>query len=188
MAKMRYIKPKEIQKRIHGVHDDKVQVGYTKKSEYHKEGDTWIDENGKRWEKRDGIVRSIPKFSDIRVPLFCPKCGSVMGKRSKDTQVYYMFGFCLNCLIERDVKMKEEGTFKDYEEKYVRSKQLGFYKDAKIEIEEYLKKLEDDDSIKFLNEDGTYEKWSGEEKNKMRKFWEKELEEVNKKLKELEEN
>lgn len=181
--------PKKIRSILRG-ENPKVQIGYTGKAEsaIRKEGDTWIDKEGKQWEVKNGIIQSIPKFQDIRVPLFCPKCNNIMGKRSKDVQVYYMFGFCLNCLIERDVKMKEEGTFKDYEEKYIKSKQLGFYKDAKIEIEEYLKNLENDDSIKFLNEDGTYEKWTGEEKNKMKEFWEKELDEVNKKLEDLEEN
>ena len=28
-----------------------------------------------------------------------------MGKKSKDVEVYYKFGFCLECLIERDAKM-----------------------------------------------------------------------------------
>ena len=86
MGKMKYIYPKKIQKRIHGIEDKKIQVGYTGKtaSPIRKEGDTWTDKDGKECEVKNGFIQSIPKFQDIRVPMFCPKCGSIMGKRSKD--------------------------------------------------------------------------------------------------------
>lgn len=184
MAKMKTIYPKRIQERIHGVHSDKVQVGYEKSEERHKEGDTWTDENGKQWEKKNGIVRSIPKFTDVRVPLFCPKCEKPMGKKAKDTEVYYKFGFCLDCLIERDGKMIADGTMDEYVKKYVGDKQRGYYTETKIEIEEYLRSLNKKD-IEFVNQEGKIEKWSVGDVDKLKEFWEKELEFINKELEKL---
>jgi hypothetical protein len=182
--KMGTIFPKEIQKRIHGVHDDKIQVGYEKHEARRAEGEKWTDENGKEWEVKNGIVMSVPKFQDARVPLFCPKCKGIMGKKSKDMDVYYKFGFCFDCLIERDIQMVNDGTMENYAKNYVRSKKLGYYTDMKEEIEEYLKSLEGKTHLEYVNEQGQIEKWEGDV-NKMREFWEKELEFVNKELDKL---
>lgn len=183
---MGYIYPKKIQERIHGVKDKKVQIGYDKKEVRHKNGDKWTDEWGKEWEMKNGIVQSVPKFSDIRVPLFCPKCNSIMGKRSKDTQVYYMFGFCLKCLLDRDAEMQKNGTFAEYEKKYVKSKKEGFYKDSKLEIESYIKKLKEKGYLDYVEADGAVKKMDVNVNNLI-EFWEKELEEVNKELEKLNE-
>jgi len=182
--KLGTIKPKEIQKRIHGVHEDKIQVGYTKAEIRRKEGERWTDDDGKEWEVKNGIVMSIPKFQDVRVPLFCPKCKTVMGKRSKDVEVYYKFGFCLNCLIERDAQMMLDGTMDKYAKKYVRSKKRGYYEEMKTAITEYLKALEGKNHLEFVNEDGKIEKWEGD-LDKLRDFWEKELESINEELEKI---
>ncbi len=180
MGKMKYIKPKEIQKRIHGVEDQAIQVGYRKKEIRRQEGETWTDEWGKEWEMKNGINQSIPKFQDVRVPLFCPKCKRIMGKSAKDTEVFYKFGFCLQCLINRDIEMQRQGTFKPYAEKYQMNKQKGFFEDAKIEVTEYLENL-DNGVIEFPTKDGKMEKWTGDQE-KLREFWQKELEFIDKQL------
>ena len=49
-------------------------IGYTKKQEFHKEGDIW-EENGRKWTIKDGIKQNITKldkFKKTAVPLFCP--------------------------------------------------------------------------------------------------------------------
>ena len=40
-------------------------VGYTKKDEFHKEGDTW-EENGRMWTIRDGIKENITKLDKFK--------------------------------------------------------------------------------------------------------------------------
>jgi len=183
---MGYIKPKKIQETLHGVADKKIQIGYDKVEERHEEGDTWTDEYGKEWEMKDGIVRSIPKFSDVRVPLFCPKCSGIMGKRSKDTEVYYKFGFCLQCLLDRDAQMEKEGTFIGYQEKYMNNKKNGFYEDSKLEIESYIKQMKEKGCLEYVTSEGEVKKMDVDI-NDLIKFWEKELEEVNKELDKLKE-
>jgi hypothetical protein len=177
------IYPKRIQEVLHG-EGKTIRVGYGKKEIRRTEGETWVDEWGKEWEMKDGIVRSIPKFTDIRVPLFCPKCNGIMGKRSKDVDVYYKFGFCLNCLIDRDAQMQKDGTFLEYQKKYVGSKKKGFYEDAKLEINSYLTQLREKGYLEYVTADGQTKKMEVNI-NDLIKFWEKELEEVEKELKKL---
>ena len=175
------IYPRKIQEAIHGIHDEKIQVGYTKRDIRREEGEKWIDEWGKEWEVKNGITQSIPKFTDIRVPLFCPKCGNIMGKRAKDTDVFYRFGFCLECLLERDIKMQKEGTFVGYQEKYMDDKKQGFLKETKAEIESYLKELSEKDHLEYVDGKGEIKKMNVNI-NDLKDFWKKELEEVNKEL------
>ena len=180
------IYPKKIQEAIHGVSDKKIQLGYTKTEVCRVNGEKW-KEDGKEWEMKDGIVQSIPRLSDVRVPLFCPKCGSVMGKRSKDVDVFYKFGFCLKCLLDRDAQMEKDGTFIGYQENYINSKKKGFYGDAKLEIEGYLKQLAEKDHLEYVDGEGQIKKMDVNIKNLI-EFWEKELEEVNKELEKIGEN
>ena len=49
-------------------------VGYTKKEEFHNEGDIWV-ENNRRWTIKEGIkenITKLDKFKQVSIPLFCP--------------------------------------------------------------------------------------------------------------------
>jgi hypothetical protein len=184
---MGHIFPKKIQETIHNVGEKKIQVGYEKAEIRREEGEKWEDEYGKEWEMKNGIVQSIPKFTDVRVPLFCPKCSGIMGKRSKDTEVYYKFGFCLQCLLDRDAEMEKEGTFIGYQEKYMNNKKEGFLKETKVEIENYIKELNEKDHLEYVDGEGKIKKMEVNI-NDLRDFWKKELEEVNKELEKVEQN
>jgi hypothetical protein len=107
-----------------------------------------------------------------------------MGKRSKDTEVYYKFGFCLKCLLERDIQMQKDGTFVEYEKKYMDGKKKGFYEDSKAEIESYIEKLKEKDHLEYVTAEGETKKMNVDVKELI-KFWENELEEVNKELNKL---
>lgn len=181
---MSYIYPKKIRSILRG-ESAKTQIGYEKKKDTvtRKVGDRWIDEDGNEWEQKQGYVAKVRKIEGVTVPIFCPKCNRKMGKASKDAEIYWKFGFCLNCLIDRDAEMIKKGTFDDYQKNYIKSKQLGFYQDAKAEIEEFMEQIEKG-YIEYPNSDGTLERWDGD-MTKLKEFWDKELEFVNKKLKEL---
>ena len=184
--KMGTIYPHKIQETIHGVAGEKVQTGYHAVPVERKEGDTWKDSNGKEWEKLNGIVASIPKFKDVRVPLFCPNCNKVMGRKPKDSEVYYKFGFCFECLIDRDAQLIRDGQMDDYAKKYITSKQFGYYTDMKLQIDEYMKDIEKG-YIEFPTEDGKLEKWTGD-MGRLKDFCQKELDFVNSELVRLDKN
>ena len=86
-------------------------VGYTKKDEFHKEGDTW-EENGRMWTIKDGIkenITKLDKFKKAAVPLFCPSCSRVMN-RQLDPHYYKAYGKCIDCRAKFETKLKIEGA------------------------------------------------------------------------------
>ena len=68
---------------------------------------------------------------------------------------------------------------------YIKDKKLGFYKDSKLELEEYLKSFEKG-YIEYVNKDGHMEKWVGADFDKMKEFWSKELKFIDEQLELLE--
>ena len=175
--KMGYIYPKKIKSILQG-NSPILQVGWEGTKEK-KEGNIIIDNQGREWEIKNGYRIRVTKLDGARIPLFCPKCDRLM-KTENDTNIFIKFGFCFNCLVERDTKMMANGTFWDYEKKYLKKKKNDFLAEAKQEIEEYLENLSDE--INYIDVDGSIEKWRGDS-TKLREFLEKELKEINKELK-----
>ena len=71
-------------------------IGYTKKEQFHKEGDIW-EENGRKWTIRGGVkenITKLDKFKRAAIPLFCPSCNQVMNKQL-DSNYYRAHGKCL---------------------------------------------------------------------------------------------
>ena len=77
-------------------------VGYTKKQEFHKEGDVWKEDN-RTWTIKDGVKQNITKldkFKKAAVPLFCPTCNHVMN-RQLDPHYYRAYGACIDCTAKK---------------------------------------------------------------------------------------
>ncbi len=133
-------------------------VGYTKKQEFHKEGDIW-DENGRKWTIRDGVkenITKLDKFKKATVPLFCPSCNSIMNKQL-DPHYFKAYGACLDCTKTKETQIKNRGEWEDHK------KEVGNKEIDKL-IEEYkayieMKMNESNDS--FITESGEVEKWVG---------------------------
>ena len=133
-------------------------IGYTKKEEFHKEGDIW-EENGRTWTIRDGVrenITKLDKFKKSAVPLFCPSCNKIMNKQL-DPHYYKAHGACLNCTKEKETKLKISGKYKEHT-KEIENKEID-----KL-IEQYksfmkLKMAESNDG--FVTESGEVEKWVG---------------------------
>ena len=177
--KMGYIYPHRIQSILRG-ENTRIQIGWEGTKE-RKEGEIIVDSQGREWEIKNGYRIRVTKLDDARIPLFCPKCKKIM-KKSLDPNIFIKFGFCLDCLTDRDTKMMIDGTFWEYEKEYQEKKRFHFLKDAKREIEEYLKNLSDE--INFVDVDGSTQKWQGDI-SELRKFLEKELEKINEQLETL---
>ena len=133
-------------------------IGYTKKQEFHKEGDIW-EENGRKWTIKDGIKQNITKldkFKKSAVPLFCPSCGTIMNKQL-DPHYFKAYGACLNCIKEKETKLKTEGKWKEHTKK-VHNKEID-----KL-IEEYTQFIESkmsESNDGFVTESGEVERWKG---------------------------
>jgi len=133
-------------------------IGYTKKQEFHKEGDIW-EENSRTWTIRDGIkenITKLDKFKKATVPLFCPSCSRTMN-RQLDPHYYKAFGHCLDCRAKFETKMKLEGKW----DKYLKNTSN---KEIDNMIEEYKAFMVDalnESSDGFVTESGEVEKWIG---------------------------
>ncbi len=121
--------------------DQRIVVATTDVKSVHadrKEGEVWTDNNGKKWTRKNGLVQSISKTSQFRVPLWCPKCQKTM-KHKFDTKMWNMHGFCYDCVIKWHTQMKLDGTFDEYERKFMQRNEKAYLMDMIKEREDYIR-------------------------------------------------
>ncbi len=133
-------------------------IGYTKKLQFHKEGDIW-KEDGRTWTIKDGIKQNITKldkFKKAAVPLFCPTCKNIMNKQL-DPHYFKAYGACLDCTKVKETKIKNVGEWDDHK-KEVGNKEV----DNMIkEYTQYMKMKMEESNDGFVTEAGEVEKWKG---------------------------
>jgi uncharacterized C2H2 Zn-finger protein len=133
-------------------------IGYTKKEEFHQEGDIWT-ENNRTWTIRDGIkenITKLDKFKKSAVPLFCPVCNGIMNKQL-DSHYFKAHGACLNCIKTKETKLKTEGKWEEHT-KSTHNKEID------KTIEEYTQFMQmkmNQSNDGFVTESGEVEKWDG---------------------------
>jgi hypothetical protein len=134
----------------------KLQSGYSKKTNKHKEGDVW-QESGKTWTIKNGIKQNITKLDAAKkltqLPLACPKCKNRMKKRL-DKKMYFIHGFCFDCTILYEDSLKTAGLYEEYEKKMVSGNIEGFIVDMENWVRESL-----EDRITMVTEQGDKEDW-----------------------------
>ena len=134
-------------------------VGYTKKSEHHKEGDIW-NEDGRKWTIKNGIKQNITKMDKFKkmgkIPLFCPECSSLM-KKELDKKVYPAYQKCFDCVVDHEAELKKQGKYEDYmiglRNDHVQSAMDGY----KSFMEDRIKQT----NANFVTEAGDVENWKG---------------------------
>jgi len=133
-------------------------IGYTKKEEFHTEGDIW-EEDGRTWIIKNSIKQNITKLDSAKshaVPLFCPKCKGIMNKQL-DPNYYKSYGMCVNCFTAKETKLKIEGKWEDFVKE-------SHNKEIDKLIEEYKSFMEEsinESNQGFVAENGDVEKWVG---------------------------
>ena len=156
----------------------KIQTGYQKSYEFHKEGDIW-EESGKKWTIKNGLKQNITKLDSIKqkvkIPLSCPKCGGPM-KHWLAKKMYKIHGFCFDCTIDYEATLKKAGLYEEYEKKMLTGNVAAFANDLESWVMETLAS-----NISMVTEQGDVEEWQ----NTSKKFDQKILNELNGYLKEL---
>ena len=134
----------------------KIQTGYKRSVKRYKEGDIWVDK-GKKWTIKNGLKQNITKLDTakkaIRIPLTCPKCGKPM-KHHLDKKMYKIHGFCLDCTIDMEHKLKMAGLHGKYVTRIKQGNIRHFIKD----VEDWSLSLVNTES-NFVTEAGDIEKW-----------------------------
>ena len=146
---------------VQGKYGEKTRtsVGFSKKEEFHQEGDVWEGDN-RNWTIKDGIKQNVTKLDKAKkyhaLPLFCPNCSKVMKNRN-DKTFYNIHKMCFNCVIEMETKLKLEGKWEEYERKIHNDEINHKISEYKLWVEEKLK----EGNSSFISEDGEIENWVG---------------------------
>lgn len=144
-----------------------TQVGYTKESIDHKEGDIW-EENGKKWTIKNGLKMTISKLDLVKkllqIPLTCPKCGKAMKKKNLDTKMYSIHKQCFDCVIQTETKLRLEGKYEEYVKNMVQRNASSYISDLEQVLEDM---INDTSSEHIVNENGETESWVGGNDNTM---------------------
>jgi len=181
---MGYIYPKRIKNILAGETNIVTEAGYSKQEVPNRQvGDSWTDGEGKQWIQRKGFVEALGKYGEYRKPLFCPNCKKIMNKHLDD-KYYNKRGKCMNCVVADETQMRIDGTYEAYENNIIKQNAISFLKESKTGILEYLETLKTN-KMGFIAEDGVTEKWEGNP-IELREFLQKELDDIEKKLIELE--
>jgi|TARA_R100000030_G_scaffold42311_4_gene31789 hypothetical protein len=142
----------------------KSQSGYKKSYKRYKEGDIW-EVDGRKWTIKNGIKQNITKLDSakksIRIPLICPKCSKSL-KHHLHTKMYKIHGFCLDCTVDMEHKLKLAGLYKQYEQRMLQGNMKVFAQD----IEAWAGELVNTNDS-YVTEGGDIEDWrSNNQKNK----------------------
>lgn len=148
---------------MHGRDNGNAVVGWEAEKKERQVGDKWVDKDGKEWEQHEGFIARVTQFDDARNYMSTlVNCKADDCKTIKLTRIHKKFikqtGFCLDCLVQREAKMRETGLFQNYEWWKMNSQTLGKLKDDLAQFEQARKDVETVPAI--VNEDGTIEKWN----------------------------
>lgn len=152
---------------IQGKYGEKATMGtgYTKKQEFHEEGDVW-EEDGRTWTIKDGIKQNVTRLDkakeSLHLPLFCPECNNVM-KKQNDKLFYIQHHRCFDCQASFETELKIKGLWDSYEKHIINSDIEGTIYDFNIWIDEEINTSNES----WITEAGDIEKWNGSTKDKL---------------------
>lgn len=128
---------------------------------------TIVGYEGKQKEKGDIKSELTDIMSEVRMPLFCPKCKKVM-KKKLDNKMWSLFNHCFDCQVKIENKLRITGEYETWERKKILENKKSYLKDLKQSIDEFEKtegKAEFFNSVGVRDVELEKEKWSmGEEK------------------------
>jgi len=140
--------------------DRKISVGWRPPHVERNEGDTWTDEDGRMWERKNGYTSRITKLEGANTPWFCPECKSVMQKQV-DTKFWRLRDKCSDCVIKEETQMKLNGTYEEYAARKLKENYVAAIKDKIHELEDLKETIT---SPSFVHADDTrilmIEKWN----------------------------
>jgi len=136
-----------------------IGTGYTKKSEFYKEGDIWT-ENGREWTIKDGLKQNITKLDkakELAMPMFCPSCKKIMNHKN-DKLFWNNYRRCFECQIDFEHELKLNGLWDDYVKNII-NQGIDIFK------QDYVNWVEDminSSNQGFVSENGEVENWGGQ--------------------------
>jgi len=147
----------------------KIQVGYSKNTGDHVEGDVW-QEGKKTWTIKNGITQTVTKLDKARntaiMPLFCPKCKDKYMRGTLDKLFWRLYGECSKCRLSLEGKLKREGKWKEYTENIIAGNVNSWLKDLEGVAKSF---IENTNRKGYITETGKIEDWSSQNKTEIEK-------------------
>ena len=163
-----------------------IRVGYSAATKKRKVGEQWVDNNGVKWEQRDGYKTRVNEQAEIirtASKQVC-SCGQEIRFSGKLDELFYRkTGKCFDCLIKEETEYRVLGVFHLYERYKLISNYYGFIIDMKSKIEDSIYYFEKDEgkSLDILcNSEGFIEKFKGLNTMELLENAKKDLQEVDK--------
>lgn len=180
---------KAVKQMLEGTHkfQTKKVFGYNKAAVKRKVGERWTDENGYTWEQKDGFKIKHGKLDELRTYLqkfpSCPKENCTCGTPSQaDLKMKAFHGMCLDCVIDKEHKIRLEGdkAWREYERGKMKDNARSWLKESKKQVGDVISIME---KTEFVNADGSMEKWESDfDPKKFKKNVEKDFKKFEKEL------
>lgn len=156
----------DVKKLVHGQHEsqNKISIAVPGEQKEHitrEVGDTWVDDDGNKWEQKQGYKIKLGKMDELRQELKafknCPKetCTCGIPKRL-DEKMRAIHGLCFDCVVKMEHKIRIAGKWDEYEKGKLKENALSWLKEAEKDkdlIADELSKAE------FHNDFGDREIW-----------------------------
>lgn len=154
---------KKVLDTLYGRDQSNTVVGWEAQNVERKVGDRWIDKDGKEWEQCEGFKMRVTQLDAAReYTNSLNNCKASDCKTIHKTRIHKKFirqtGYCLDCLVEREGKLRLSGVYENYEFWKMNTQSLNKLKDDLIRFEQARKDVETVPVI--VNSDGTIEKWN----------------------------
>jgi hypothetical protein len=169
-----------------------IQVGYTPDSDFasRKDGEIWIDVNGRKWIKKNGFKKAVNNVKASVVDAIkqvCKDCRMEIKWGNKYDQIFFnKTGRCQDCVAKFESKLRLEGKFKDYENKKILHNQLSQAKDFRTKVQESFDFVSTHEKISFPNGDGTLDEWTIERRDTILKDLKNDLKKIDKQIVKIE--
>lgn len=147
-----------------------VSFAETQKEIKREVGDVWEDSDGNLWEQKEfGKVKKsklTDTMAEVRQYLqTMSTCKSdecdVKGKYSRaDKKLISKTGYCAGCLAKRELQIRLDGLWKEYEVYKLATNMLEHGKEILAQLQQAYDDAKQE--YEYVNEDGTLEKWSME--------------------------
>lgn len=142
-----------------------VKIGYDSKLEAstRKDGEEWTDSQGKNWVRKNGYNQRVSNYKENLFENRCKICNlDLKWGNQKDRLIYNKTGNCNDCNIIFESLLKAHGLYVAYEKNKIHNNELAEKTYLKKCIEESIAYLTSskDNTLKFYNEDASYEAWT----------------------------
>ena len=97
---------------------------------------TIVGYEGKKKEKGDIKSELTDIMSEVRMPLFCPKCKKTM-KKKLDDKFWRLFEHCWDCQLDFEHKLRLEGKYDEWATNRAKNNQKAWVDDMRQGIEQW---------------------------------------------------